>query len=185
MKKFFILAISCTLLFACNSGEKTESNDEKMSSGTDLTKKETPPAEFADPKYVEWGKKQLATFQSGNIDEWLASYADNAKYYWSGGDSLVGKQAITDYWKNRRDNVIKEIKFSNDIWLALKINKPQQAQDVPGIWVMGWYQVNVTYNSGKSLQFWVHNDQHLDNNDKVDVAVQYIDMAPVNKALGK
>ena len=186
MKKVLIPAIVCTMLFACNSGDKTETKDEKMASSSDSTgKKTTPQSEFADQKYVDWGKKQLADFESGNIDAWLASYADNAKYFWSGGDSLVGKQAISDYWKNRRSNVIKSIKFSNDIWLPLKVNTPQRGPDAPGIWVMSWYQVNVTYSNGKSLQFWVHNDQHLDNNEKVDVAVQYIDMAPINKALGK
>ena len=185
MKKLLIIVAGVLFLCACNN-DKTESKDEKMASGADsTTKKETPQSEFADQKYVDWGKKQLADFESGNMDAWLGGFADNAKYYWSGGDSLIGKQAITDYWKNRRGNVIKSIKFTNDIWLPLKVNRPQRGPDAPGIWVMSWYQVNVTYNNGKSLQFWVHNDQHLDNNEKVDVAVQYIDMAPINKALGK
>jgi hypothetical protein len=152
----------------------------------DSTAKKTPSAyEFADQKYVDLAKQNLAQFEQGNIDAWLSAYADNAKYYWSGGDSLVGKQAITDYWKNRRANVIKNIKFSNDIWLPMKINTPQKGPDMPGNWVFSWYQVNVTYSNDKSLQFWTHTLIHYDAADKVDQTVQFIDFAPINKALGK
>lgn len=184
MKKLLIFGAGCLFLLACNSN-KTESKDEKMASNAPDSTKKTPASEFADPKYMDWGKKNLAAFETGNIDEWLTSYADNAKYYWSGGDSLVGKQAIADYWKKRRGDVIKTIKFSNDIWLPLKVNTPQRGPDIPGVWLMSWYQVNVTYSNGKSLQFWTHTDNHYDNNDKIDQVVQYIDFAPINKALGK
>lgn len=189
MKKLLILAAGCAFIISCNS-DKTESKDEKkddkmVSAATSADKKSPTQDEFADVKYMDWGKKHLGEFQTGDIDSWLSAFADNAKYYWSGGDSLVGKQAIADYWKNRRAKVIKEIKFSNDIWLPVKVNKPQNSYHAPGVWLLSWYMVNSTYNNGKSVQFWTHVDQHFDSNDKVDMVVQYIDMAPINKALGK
>jgi len=82
MKKLLIIVAGVLFLCACNN-DKTESKDEKMASGADsTTKKETPQSEFADQKYVDWGKKQLADFESGNMDAWLGGFADNAKYYW-------------------------------------------------------------------------------------------------------
>jgi len=184
MRKILFFASAGFILLACNNS-KTES-DNKMASGATDSSAVKQQAEFADAKYTDLGKQQLAKFESGDIDGWVNSFADNAVYTWSAGDSLAGKKAITDYWKNRRANIIDSIKFSNDIWLPIKINTSQQSgYDLPGVWLLSWYQVNAKYKSGKSLQFWVHNDMHFDNNDKVDRAIQYIDRAPINAAVGK
>jgi hypothetical protein len=183
MKKILFIASACIFIVACNSDKKNESSTSGNNSTDSSGKK--PQSEFADPKYMDWGKKQLAQFESGDINSWLGNFSDSARYYWSGGDSLIGKKAITDYWKNRRSNVIDSIHFANDIWLPLKVNQPQKGPDAPGVWLMSWYQVNVKYKVGSKLSFWVHTDYHYDKSDKIDIAVQYIDMAPINKALGK
>lgn len=180
MKKILILAAGCMILFACNN-EKTESGS--TTTATDSSAKQQP-AEFADAKYVEWGKQQSAKFTSGDIDGWLTSFADNAVYSWSSGDSLAGKAKIAEYWKNRRGNVIDSIQFTNDIWLPIKVNQSQTSFDSPGVWLLSWYMVNVKYKNGKKLMFWVHTDYHYDNNDKIDRAIQYMDRAPINAALG-
>ncbi len=143
---------------------------------------QTPPSEFADARYMEIGKQLMKNFEPGNIDEYGQMFADNAVYLWSAGDSLSGKKAIVDYWKDRRMNVIESIQLSNDIWLPIKINKPQQGIDLPGIWLLSWHQVNANYKNGKSLQFWVHTDYHFDSNNKVDRVVQYMDRAHINAA---
>jgi hypothetical protein len=182
MRKIFILASAGFILLACNNS-KTEA-DSKMSSETADSSSAKQQAEFADAKYVEMGKTTLSAFEKGDIDAWLNGFADNAVYAWSAGDSLAGKNAIADYWKNRRANVIDSIKFTNDIWLPIKVNTPQKGPDMPGVWLLSWYQVNVKYKNGKKLSFWVHNDFHYNDNDKVDRAVQYIDRAPINAALG-
>jgi hypothetical protein len=55
-----------------------------------------------------------------------------------------------------------------------------------GIWLLSWYQVNVKYKAAaKPIGFWIHTDYHFDANDKIDRAVQYIDMAPIKAAIGK
>ena len=111
-------------------------------------------------------------------------YADDARYYWSGGDSLVGKKAILDYWTKRRAEVVESISFSNDIWTPLKVNQPQKGPDLPGVWLLSWYQVKVSYKNGKQpIQFWVHTDHHFDANDKIDRTIQYIDRLPIEKAM--
>jgi hypothetical protein len=181
MRKFLLLASAGVILFACNNEQKSGTETADASSADSSAKNQA--AEFADAKYTDVGKKQLADFESGNVDSWLASFSDSARYYWSGGDSLIGKSAIADYWKNRRANVIKAIKFSNDIWLPLKVNTPQKGPDRPGVWLMSWYQVNATYASGKSIQFWAHHLFHFDNNDKIDQVSAFMDMAPIKAAV--
>jgi hypothetical protein len=182
MKKIFFLATISLVLFSCADKKAEEKTD--GTSSTDTTgNKTTQQAEFADAKYTEMGKQMLANFEQGNITEWMKGYADNAVYAWSSGDSLAGKAAIEKYWMDRRGKVIDSIKFSNDIWIPIKVNTPQKGPDVPGVWLLSWYQVDVKYKTGKKLMFWVHNDHHFDANDKVDRTVQYIDMAPVKEAV--
>jgi len=183
MKKITALVAGCCLLFACNN-KPAESTAASTDSTASVASKPVPQSEFADPKYTDIGKKNLAQLSSGDIDGWMSSFADNAVYRWSSGDSLAGKAAIIAYWKDRRTKVIDSITFINDIWLPLKVNKPQKGPDAVGNWLLSWYMVNVKYKNGKKLMFWVHSDMHFDNNDKIDAFIQYIDRAPINKALG-
>jgi len=185
MKKILILTSGCMIMLACSNQQKTDSDTKAASATTDSsTAKPQAPAEFADAKYVDMGKRNLSAFEKGDVDGWLADFSDNAVFLWSAGDSLAGKAAITNYWKNRRANVIDSIKFTNDIWLPVKVNKSQQqGYDLPGVWLFSWYQVNVKYKNAKKLQFWVHNAYHFDASDKVDRAAQFIDRAPINAAI--
>jgi len=182
MHKFLPWAVGCCLLFSCNNASNGPST--KDSSTASATPAPPPQSEFADARYTDMGKKALAQFASGDITAWLDNFADNAVYNWSSGDSLVGKAAIANYWKERRGKVIDSITFTNDIWLPLKVNRPQKGPDAPGIWLLSWYQTTAKYKNGAKLSFWVHNDYHFNNADKIDVVVQYIDRAPINKALG-
>lgn len=186
MRKLLLVVSASLFLFGCGNKKAGESaTNTTDTSGSKMQNKMPPQAEFADAKYVDMGKNMMAQFESGNIDNWAAGYADNAVYQWSSGDSLAGKKAITDYWKNRRNTVIDSINFSNDIWLPIKVNTPQKGPDLPGVWLLSWYQVNVKYKTGKQLMFWVHSDHHFNANDKIDRTIQYIDRTPINKALGK
>ena len=184
MKKFLSLAIGCCILFACNNKPAESTTGDSKDTASTAKQTETPQSEFADARYTEMGKKQLTQLSSGDVAGWMDAFADNAVYRWSSGDSLAGKAAISDYWKNRRSKVIDTLEYSNDIWLPLKVNRSQRGPDVPGIWLLGWYQVSTRYKNGKKLQFWVHTDLHFDKNDKIDICIQYIDRAPINKALG-
>lgn len=181
MKKILIPALA-VFLVACNNDKKS-TEDTKAATTDSSTAK--PQSEFADPKYVEVGKKMGAQMSSGDIDGWASNYADNAVFQWSAGDSLAGKEAIAKYWKDRRANVIDSITFTNDIWLPLKVNTPQRGPDREGVWLLSWYQVNVKYKNGKKLVFWTHVDHHFDANDKIDRTIQYIDRAPINAAMAK
>jgi hypothetical protein len=178
-----MITSSCITMLACNNQQKTDADTKAASTTTDSSTTK-PQSEFADAKYTEMGKQMLAQFESDDVDAWVNNFADNAVYLWSAGDSLVGKKAIADYWKARRANVIDSIKFTNDIWLPLKVNTPQKGPDIAGVWLLSWYQVNVKYKNGKRLGFWIHNDLHYNSDDKIDRQIQYIDRAPINAALG-
>lgn len=181
MKKNFLLAVALVLIAACNSS--STNNKQQDSTASSETKQQ--PAEFADPKYTDIGKKAMAAMSSGDMDSWISMFSDSARYYWNGGDSLIGKTAINDYWKKRRTEVIDSITFKNDIWLPVKVNEPQQAVQAPGVWLLSWNQVTAKYKNGKTMSQWIHTDYHFDANDKVDRVIQYIDMAPIKAALAK
>ncbi|PWU04076.1 MAG: hypothetical protein C5B52_02075 [Bacteroidetes bacterium] len=183
MRKIFI-GITCSMmLFACNS---KSGQPESAGTGDTLSAKseaKTPPqAELVDMKYADAGKKLLASISAGDIDGLVSIFADNAVYQWSSGDSLTGKDAIKKYWADRRTNVIDSISFANDIWLPIKVNKPQKGPDAPGIWLLGWFQFDTKYKNGKKLMGWVHQDMHFNADGKVDRSIQYIDRAPINAA---
>ena len=181
MKKLLVLVFGTSLFIACNNEKSAE---DKAATTTTETAKEAAPAEFADAKYAAIGKKGIAALSSGDVDGWMNGYADNAVYVWNNGDSIAGKSAITEYWKKRRTEVIDSISFSNDIWLPVKVNKPQSVE-APGVWLLGWYQVSAKYKTGKRMAQWIHTDMHFDANDKIDRVIQYIDRAPINAATAK
>src|SRR5258706_15804542 len=175
MRNVFLTTFCLAALVACNKPEKPAEV---------VVEVKPQPAEFADPKYSEIGKQGLSRLSAGDVEGWMGSFADNATYLWSSGDSLSGKKAITDYWKDRRGKVIDSISFVNDIWLALKVNQPQRMEQ-PGVWLLSWKQTKVKYKNGKKLSFWVHTDMHFDSSDKIDRLIHYVDRAPINAALGK
>lgn len=186
MRKIFTALFACGILAACNdnSALKSDTGTVKDSSVTSSSG-EIPQSEFADAKYTDIGKRLLQQFSSGDIDTWKNNFADNAVYIWSAGDSIVGKEAIANYWKDRRKNYLDSISISNDIWIPLKVNRPQQGPDLEGIWLLNWHLVQAKYKTGKRLTFWVHADYHFDANDKIDRAINYVDRAPINEATKK
>ncbi len=184
MRLSLAIVAGCTLLFSCNNNQPAEKPNATGDTTVATKETKTPQSEFADPKYAEMGKKAIAQMSSGDMDGWIGNFADKAMYRWSSGDSLAGKAAIGAYWKDRRTKVIDSISFMNDIWLPIKINTPQKGPDIPGNWLLSWYQVNVKYKNGAKLMFWTHTDYHFDATDKIDLVIQYIDRAPINKALG-
>ena len=178
------MAFAISLFFACTNQKAEEKAAPTIDTSVAATAKPLP-TEIADQKYVDIGKAGNADLSSGNIDAWMSQFADNAVYIWNNGDSLAGKPAITAYWKKRRGEVIDSIRFSQDIWLAVKVNVPQQAANLPGIWLLGWYLTQAKYKTGKGMGQWIHTAMHFDASDKIDRLVQFLDRAPINAATKK
>jgi hypothetical protein len=184
MQRLLQLVFISSLFFACTNSKPADTAATTSDSAVAAAPAKPQPAEFADPKYVDIGKKGLASLSSGDVDGWMASFADNAVYLWNNGDSLSGKAAIAAYWKHRRTNVIDSIRFSDEIWLPIKVNQPQSIEQ-PGVWLLGWYRVSSKYKTGKSMSQFIHSDMHFDANDKIDRVIQYLDRAPINAATKK
>lgn len=178
MKKLFLFVLCASLFVGCKKEAAMETATNTKDSTATIA-----PVEFADAKYTDIGKKALAAMTSGDMDGWTANYADNAKYYWNAGDSLIGKPAIDKYWRDRRMNVIETISFTNDIWLPVKVNTPQQKMEKTGVWLLGWYQVTAKYKGGSSMTQWMHILYHFDENDKIDEVNHYVDRLPIMAAL--
>jgi hypothetical protein len=183
MRKALAWGLCSSLFFACNQKPAEDKTETKADSSAAAQTK-TQPVEFADAKYSEIGKKGLASLTSGDIDTWMNGFADNAVWIWNNGDSLVGKPAVTSYWKKRRTEVIDSISFRDDIWLPVKVNQPQGMEQT-GIWLLGWYQVSAKYRNGNRAGQYIHTDYHFDGNDKIDRVIQYLDRAVINAALKK
>lgn len=183
MRKQFLFIFCFAIIIGCNNEKSETANEATTPVTTPETK--TGPVEFADSKYMDIGKKGLVNLANADVDSWMNSYADNAIYRWNNGDSLVGKKAISDYWKKRFKEAIDSIGFANDIWLAVKVNQPQQPVQTPGTWLLSWYQVQAKYKTGKRMTQWIHTDMHFDNQDKIDIVIQYLDRAVINTAMTK
>jgi hypothetical protein len=184
MKKTIFLTFCSLALFSCSNQSPEAEKTETTVAAVAETPAAPQPAEFADPKYGEITRKGLANLSSGDIDTWMKSFADNAVWQFNNGDSLTGKAAISDYWKKRRTETIDSISFSNEIYLPLKVNKPQSIEQ-PGIWVLSWYVTNAKYKTGKRMVQWIHADMHFDANDKIDRVIMYLDRVPINAAMSK
>jgi len=179
MKKI-LLGVFCSFLFISCTNQKTEPGKNEKA-GTETKQQQ---AEFADSKYVDIGKKGIADLSSGDIDPWMSSFADNAVYRWNNGDSLVGKPAISAYWKKRRNEFIDSITFSNEIWFPIKVNQPQSTEKT-GNYLLSWYRVQAKYKTGKKMSQSIHTVMHFDANDKIDFVSQYLDRVPINAAMTK
>lgn len=182
MKKFLLGAFISAFLFACSNEKKEDKS--ATTDATAATVSSTDKKNADELLSVSEGdgiKNAMDAFSKADIDGMTASYDDNIRYYWSGGDSLIGKQAVKDYY-NGRWKLIDSLNISDQIVLAVKVNNPQAAAQAPGKWVLHWGMIHVKYKNGKKLNFWIHNDYHYNEAGKVDIAVQYIDKHPIMEA---
>src|SRR5262245_36411619 len=124
MKNQLLLLIVCALLFGCSQP--------KPEPEAPAAEVKPAPFEIGDPQLLEISKQSLNALRDGNIDAYASNFADNAKFYWNYGDSLVGKTAIVDYWKERRTKVIDTLMITNEVWIALKANEAPAASVQPG-----------------------------------------------------
>ena len=178
MKKLIFVLLGCALLWACSQPKpEPEAPAEEVKPA---------PVEIGDPKFIDASKESLSNLAGGNVDGFINSLADDAKFFWNYGDSLVGKTAIADYWKERRSNVIDTLMYSGDVWLVIKANESPRPDLATGTWVFGWYNATAKYKStGKSMTQGIHQVSHFNESGKVDVMYQYLDRVLIQAALKK
>lgn len=181
MKSLLILLLAPVVFFSC----KTRTAEGKDESAKPATTTSDGSVQFADEKYVDIGRRHDIMFENGNINGWAEMFADDAVLMYSGGEKFTGKQAIVDYWINRRNTVVQSIAHDFDIYLPVTVKESlQPGTKAPGVWLMHWTQFTTRYQNGKSLTGWLHTDLHFDDNGKVDRMIEYLDRAPIQAASG-
>ena len=137
--------VIAAFLFACNNEAK------KDDGATTDTKSETgkvPVELINDSNLINATKATFTAFENKDIEAYTANLADNVMLRWSGGDSLVGKQAVKDYYTGRF-NIIDNIKYSNYIFLPIMSNvSPNGGETAAGKWMLTWFQTKVKYKNG-------------------------------------
>ena len=176
MKKMLLLVLFATIVYGCGNPKPAE--ETPAAAPADTTPK---PVEFADASYMDKGKAMFAAMTAGDMDKYMEVFADDAQYRWNSGDSLIGKPAINDFWRKRRE-ALTTITFDEQIWLPVKVNQPQSIE-APGIWLLGWAKVSVNYVNKTSMTQWMHWTIHFNDNNQVDAMHQYVDMAPINAVM--
>ena len=180
MKNLVLLVVVGTLLCGC-SQPKPEPETEAP-----VAEVKKAPVEIGDPKFIDASKQTLNSLATGNLDVFNNAFADDAKFFWNYGDSVVGKSAIADYWKNRRGNVIDTLVISEDVWLVINANESPRPDLATGTWVFGWYTATAKYKpTGKSMSQGIHQVGHFDESGKIDVMYQYLDRSLIQAALKK
>ncbi len=182
MKKTFVAIAILTCLLACNTNKEKEA---QLTEKTAAATTEKRPYEFADERYVDLAKKAFAALSAKDVDTWASIFAEKAYYEWNNGDTLVGKTAISEYWKKRMTETIETLEFKNEIWLPVTVNKPAFEGQATGTYVLNWNQVTAKYKTGKVMKQYIHTALHFDANDKVDYLIQYLDRVPIMKAMTK
>lgn len=178
MKNLVVLIALMIFLWSCNQPKPEETVQEAV------VPEAPAPLAFGDMKRSDLCKEAMTQMSNGNVEGFVSSFADDAIYRFNAGDSLVGKSAITTYWKERRTNVIDKLEFSNFIWLAIDVNESRQGVRT-GNWLLSWYKTSATYKSGKSMTQWMHTLYHFNAEGKIDEVIHYLDRAPVNAAAKK
>ena len=176
MKKIFMGLTIAAFLFACNSEKKdastTEPSTVKSSSDT------KPSTEVLDVSAADIVKRSFTAFSKGDVDAMVTDYADTVRYLWSGLDSIVGKQAVADYWK-KRWTIIDSVNFVENIYLPINMSEAQSKYAPTGKWILHWTLVNVKYKNGKRINFWAHYVNHLNADGKIDLVGAYVDRQPI------
>lgn len=171
MRNVLFLIILCCFLAACDQPKpETASAPAKP-----------PRIEFGDTTKSQLCKEGIMALAAGDVDSFTRSLADNVVYAWNSGDSIAGKAAIADYWKDRHANVIEKMDVSKVAILSLKVNESKVAP--PGDYVFMWASVTASYKGGKSMTQLVHNIYSFDSYGKISRITQFIDRVPIMAAM--
>ena len=183
MKKILSGLAFSLFLFSCSNGEKKEAATEPPMTAPATAEAEKKPAdvELLDMSMAEPVKKGMIAFTNKDVDGMTALYADNVRYTWSSGDSLIGKQAVKDYYSGRI-KLIDSISYSDFIFLPIKANVSQSQYAPTGKWMLDWAFAHVKYKNGKKINFWLHQVNHYNDAGMIDYVGQYIDRGQIAAA---
>ena len=174
MKQILFGALLSLTLAACKDS-KTEEPKMDNAADSDKTAAMAPkPIEFADARYTEMARNEVAALQSKDVDGYMSAFADNASYHFNSGDSVMGKAAITEMWKKNFKDLIDTMTLSNPIYLPVIVNEPQ-SNIAKGTYMLSWYTLNAKFKNGAKTMQEIHVVVHFDGNDKIERVDEFID----------
>lgn len=166
MKRTILIACASALIISCNS--KTESSDkaDKDAAPGATTEKidyaylpdNHPPDNWVpgDQKNVALALKSLKGWETGNIEEAVASFADSVRWSFDGVDAKISKDTLrawlTDFWSKTSSVKVKMDDYESVI-----------SKDKKNEWVTMWYKQIVTDKSGKTDSVAVVDDLKFEN----------------------
>ena len=163
MKKMLIIA--CATLFAIGCNNKAETTESKAAPDATAEKIDYaylpanhPPDNWdrGDQKNVAFVLKSLKAFESGNVDEALAAFADTV--HWSADyfDQKVSKDSLramfNDFWKNMAS-----------LKIVMSDYEAVTSKDKKEEWVTLWYKQIMTDKAGKVDSAAMVNDLKIEN----------------------
>jgi len=178
MKKILLGVLISAFIVSCNDEKKEEA---VATESTAATPEKKAVDELLPLSEADGVKAAMSAFSKADVDGMISNYDDNIRYRWSNGDSLVGKQAVKDYYLGRW-KIIDSLEFTDHVVLPVNVANSQTKYQLPGKWVLHWAFAHVKYKNGKKIDFWIHNDYHFNEAGKVDLAIQYIDRVPIMEA---
>jgi len=179
MKKMLIAFFALALFNSCNNEKKEEKPAEAAAAPAEPAKKMA--FDVLDLSAGDAVLKSAEAFSKKDVDGMLADYDDNVMFRWSSGDSLVGKQAVKNYYAGRI-KLIDTLTFGEHIILPIVMNDVQAKTVRTGKWILFWTETKVKYKNGKTIMFWQHSTNHVNDAGKVDQVNQFIDRGQIAAA---
>lgn len=176
MKHVILGAMLLLSIAACKESKKEEAKEAEASEASTAAAPATAPraTEFADPKYIDMARKDVDALVSKDIDGYMNSFADNAVYQYNNGDTIVGKKAITEMWKQLYASSLDSLALVNPIYLPVIVNEPQGGI-AKGTYLLMWYRMTAKFKTGKTSNQLIHVVAHYDANDKIDRLTEFVD----------
>lgn len=171
-----------TILFALVAiGCLNSCNDKPADKPAGEVEKKTASMELLPMVVTEPIKAAFEAFSKKDVDGFTAGLAEDVRYFWSSGDSLIGKQAVKDYY-SRRFALLDTITFTDHIFVPLQMYEPQSPNVPTGKWILHWANAHATYKNGKHINFWVHQVNHYNEAGMIDYQDQYLDRSQIAAA---
>ena len=179
MKKMLIAFFALALFNSCNNEKKEEKPADTAAAAAEPAKKAA--TEILDASTADIVLNSMQAFSKKDVDGMVANYADNVRYLWSSGDSLIGKEAVKNYYAGRI-KLIDTLTYGEHVILPIQMNEQQAKSVATGKWILFWTQTMVKYKNGKTIMFWLHTTNHLNDAGKIDEVAQFIDRGQIAAA---
>jgi hypothetical protein len=178
MKSKIVLLLAIPIAIACNSG----SDSKTEAAAVDATASPAAPdtLELLPSSSTAMARQALEAYAAGNMDAFVENLAEDVRlYHPAPGDSLIGRQAVKDYFTARRATA-DSITLVNPVMLGLRNNLSSNVP--PGDWLFSWYTYRIKYKTGKSANIPIHIAQHVNASGKSDLMYMYYDVHRIMEA---